>query len=77
MKPYKLSKRLSLMDRYCRIKERIRRQEARIEVQSNKLWTLEQAVISQQHRVRVAEKQHRRLLRQSYDCHAGFMRGEY
>ena len=73
---YCLSKRLSLMDRYVRIKERIRRQEARIEVQQAKTLTLEAALVHQQHKLRVAEKQHTRLLKESWKIHAGFTPAE-
>ncbi|KKN92470.1 hypothetical protein LCGC14_0209610 [marine sediment metagenome] len=75
---YKLSKRESPMDLYVRACDNLRRQEARIEVQSTKLETLKAAVEAQQHRVAVAERQHRRLTKQRWDreINLGFTKKE-
>ena len=70
---YKLSKRHTLMEKYVALMQRIRNQEARVEVQEAKLHGLVCRTEDQRKRVLAAKKEQRKLLKQSFAMHAGFL----
>ncbi len=73
---YKLSKRASLMDKYHAACQRVRRQIVRVEIEQTKVHTLEVALNKAKHKLRVKEKEQRRLLKIQWDVHAGFTPNE-
>ncbi len=56
-----MPKKLSLMDRYHRSCQRVRRQAIAVEIQQAKVSNLQDALFTQQERLRVVEKQQRKL----------------
>ncbi len=73
---YVIRQRMTPINKYIRLCERLRAQDSRVEVQQRKLNTIEAHLNAQKNKLRVAQKRQRTLLRETYTYHAGFTEEE-